>query len=185
VRDRPGTGALPRLLRPGSVVGRIGGAHVPAEVYPIAYEPAPLYGMAFPGRVDWAELAALGVGLVVCLTHDDPPYDPSPLRWHAVRLDDLYGRREPQDLDGERDRVLDAACVVADAIAAGSGVAVHCHAGCGRTGTVIGAALVVLGHDPDRVVAHLDRVQRERGRPGWPESPWQAATVAAAASRRP
>ena len=56
----------------------------------------------------------------------------------------------------------------------GIGVAVHCMGGRGRAGTVIGVALVRLGHDPDTVVDYLDRSPKARGRRGWPESPWQA-----------
>ncbi|HEX5615642.1 MAG TPA: tyrosine-protein phosphatase [Acidimicrobiia bacterium] len=171
-----------RLLRPGSVVGRIGDALVPADLYPLAYEPVALFGMAYPSRVDWAVLATHGVGHVVCLTHDAPPYDPAPLRCTAIRLADLYHGGVPLDVDAEQMRVRRAASVVVDSVRAGVGVAVHCHAGRGRTGAVLGAALVVLGHDPARVVEHLDRVQRERGKPGWPESPWQAEVVAAAAT---
>ena len=47
----------------------------------------------------------------------------------------------------------------------------------GRTGTVIGAALVMLGHDPETVVDWLHRVQRTRGKRGWPEQPWQEQVV--------
>ena len=60
---------------------------------------------------------------------------------------------------------------------AGEGVVVHCHGGRGRTGSVIGSALVLLGHDPDTVIDWLYRVQRTRGRRGWPEQPWQAEVV--------
>ena len=42
---------------------------------------------------------------------------------------------------------------------------------------VIGSALVLLGHDPDTVVDWLHRVQRTRGRRGWPEQRWQAEVV--------
>jgi protein-tyrosine phosphatase len=49
--------------------------------------------------------------------------------------------------------------------------------GRGRTGTVIGVALVRIGHAADTTIEHLDRVARARGRRGWPESPWQAEVV--------
>ena len=42
---------------------------------------------------------------------------------------------------------------------------------------MIGCALVLLGHEPDAVVAHLDRIHTIRGKGGWPESAWQAETV--------
>jgi hypothetical protein len=49
--------------------------------------------------------------------------------------------------------------------------------GRGRTGTVLGVALVQLGHDPEVVVEHLHRLAVGRGRRGWPESAWQAEVV--------
>jgi hypothetical protein len=49
--------------------------------------------------------------------------------------------------------------------------------GRGRTGTVVGVALVQLGHDGDDVVDYLHRTAVGRGRRGWPESPWQANVV--------
>mgnify|MGYP003326670674 FL=1 len=67
--------------------------------------------------------------------------------------------------------------LTADAVTAGRGVLVHCRAGRGRTGTVIGCALVLLGHDPDFVVGWLDGTQRVRNKPGWPEQDWQRSTV--------
>ena len=36
---------------------------------------------------------------------------------------------------------------------------------------------MLLGHEPDAVVAHLDRIHTIRGKGGWPESAWQAETV--------
>ena len=51
--------------------------------------------------------------------------------------------------------------------------------GRGRTGTVLGVALVRLGHAPDAVVDYLHRVAVGRGRRGWPESAWQADIVRA------
>jgi hypothetical protein len=57
--------------------------------------------------------------------------------------------------------------------------------GRGRTGTVLGVALVHLGHDPDAVVDHLHRLAIGRGRRGWPESPWQADVVRHAAEIPP
>ncbi len=84
---------------------------------------------------------------------------------------------DPVDPDAERTLVETAAADVVEHFERGIGVAVHCMGGRGRTGTVVGVALVTLGHDPVEVVAHLDRVARGRGRRGWPESPWQANVV--------
>jgi hypothetical protein len=115
---------------------------------------------------------------VVCLTDDVPRYDPSPLTYTAVRLDDLFNRGSPRDGVFERERVLAAARSVVDHLARGVGVVVHCMGGRGRAGTVLGAALVHLGHAPDDVVDYLHRVHVNRGRKdGWPESPWQSDLV--------
>ncbi len=90
-------------------------------------------------------------------------------------MQDLYNRAEPDDPERRAARSrCDAARFVVERLEAGEGVVVHCHAGRGRTGTVIGSALVMLGHDPATVVDWLHRVQRTRGKRGWPEQPWQA-----------
>ena len=92
-------------------------------------------------------------------------------------MQDMYNRAEPDDPERERHLALDAARFVVERLRAGEGVVVHCHAGRGRTGTVIGSALVMLGHDPETVVDWLHRVQRTRGKRGWPEQAWQARVV--------
>jgi hypothetical protein len=167
-----------RLVSPGSIVGFFGDLAVPADFYWIARDPVPLAGMAYPGRVDWSALAAEGVGHVVCLTHDEPRYDPSPLSYTAIRLEDLYNGGRPTDPVAEQARIAEAADAVIEHLDAGTGVVVHCMGGRGRAGTVLGSALVRLGHDPDDVVDYLHRVHVGRGRKdGWPESKWQAEVV--------
>ena len=125
-----------------------------------------------------AGLAAAGFTDVVCLTHDDPPYDPAPLAFHGFAMQDLLAAHDgPADPDAERASTLAAARLTADAITDGRGVVVHCRAGRGRTGTVIGCALVMLGHDPTFIVDWLDTTQRGRNKAGWPEQDWQRETV--------
>jgi hypothetical protein len=169
--------AVPRLLPPGSGAGFLGPLAVPAELYWVTRVPAPLAGMSYPRRSSWDDLRVAGFDHVVCLTHAEAPYDPAPLRVSAVRLQDLYTRTEPDDPEEELSQTLVAAELVVERMQAGEGVVVHCHAGRGRTGTVIGCALVRLGHDPETVVDWLHRVQRTRGKRGWPEQPWQAQVV--------
>jgi hypothetical protein len=172
------SGAAPKLLPVGSEVGFLGNVAIPAELYFVARVPAPIAGMAYPSRLDWELLAAEGVRHVVCLTHDTPPYDCSPVEFHGVVLQDLFARPAgPDDPDAERARVERAASIVADAVRRGEGVAVHCRGGRGRAGTVLGVALVQLGHDPRRIVTYLDALHHARGKDGWPEHPWQAAQV--------
>ena len=171
------TSSRVRLLAPAAEVGFVGASAMPAELYFVARRPVALVGMAYPSRIDWDTLHAQHVHRVVCLTHDEAPYDPAPLEIVAIALQDLYTEIAPADPEAERARVLRATDAVVDSIEAGRGVAVHCRGGRGRAGTVIGCALVRLGHDPEAVVAHLDAIHRVRGKGGWPESPWQAEVV--------
>lgn len=166
-----------RLLPPGAHTGFLGRLCVPDDLYWLSRSPTALAGMAYPGRADWAQLAREGIGHVVCLTHDVAPYDASPCTITAIRLQDLVSGGPPRDADRERTLVLEAADDVVAHIADGTGVAVHCMGGRGRTGTVLGVALVRLGHEPDAVVAYLNDLAVARGRRGWPESPWQADVV--------
>ena len=133
--------------------------------------PAPLAGMAYPSRdLDWSALRDRGFVLVVRLHPGD--YDPSPLRVLDVPLQDLFGGASPSDPAGERERVWAAARAVADTVAAGDGVVVHCAGGTGRTGTVVACALRLLGRSADEAIATV-----EAQRPRWPESPWQLEVV--------
>ena len=166
-----------RILPPGAHTGFLGALCVPDDLYWIARAPVALAGMSYPGRADWALLHENGIGHVVCLSHAAPSYDPAPCTMTAMRLQDLVSGGDPNDPDRERALVEDAAADVVAHRERGIGVAVHCMGGRGRTGTVIGVALVTLGHDPDVVITHLDRVAKARGRRGWPESPWQSGVV--------
>jgi hypothetical protein len=164
-----------RVLPPGAHTGFLGNLCVPDDLYWIAREPVALAGMSYPGRADWTLLHEHGIGHVVCLSHDEPAYDPTPCTITAVRLQDLVSGGDPND--PTRESALVEAAAAVEYLERGIGVAVHCMGGRGRTGTVVGVALVRLGHEPDAVVAHLDRLAKARGRRGWPESPWQAAVV--------
>ncbi len=141
-----------RVPPPGAHTGFLGDLCVPDDLYWIAREPVALAGMSYPGRADWSLLDAHGIGHVVCLSSAAPVYDPSPCTLTAVRLQDLVSGDEPHDPERERELVDIAAADVVDHLERGVGVAVHCMGGRGRSGTVIGVALVRLGHDPDEVV---------------------------------
>jgi hypothetical protein len=173
----------PQLLPPGARPGFVGTLAVPGDLWWVCTDPTPLAGMAYPRHGAWAALAARGVRHVVDLTGDVSKYDPSPLTAHAFRLADLVVRPRPPDAEGDEARIVAAAALVADRWAAGEGVVVHRHAGRGRTGAVIGNALVRLGNEPDAVVDWIHGVQRTRGRRGWPEQAWQAEVVRRAALR--
>jgi len=171
----------PRLLAPGAYTGFFGDLCVPDDLYWISRVPVALAGMSYPGRADWSRLHAEGIGHVVCLTHDTVPYDAAPCTARGFRLQDLVSGGAPTDAPAERTAVERAAADVVAHVDVGIGVAVHCMGGRGRTGTVLGVALVQLGHTPDDVIAYLHRIAVGRGRRGWPESDWQAEVVTTAA----
>ena len=177
------TGPKPTLLPPGARPGFLGTLSVPGDLWWVCTDPTPLAGMAYPRRGAWDALAERGFRHVVDLTRDAAKYDPSPLTSHAFRLSDLIVRRRPPDAERDEARIVAASELIAGWWSAGEGVVVHCHGGRGRTGAVLGSTLVRLGHDPDEVVDWLHRVQRTRGRRGWPEQAWQAEVVRRAALR--
>jgi hypothetical protein len=177
------TASAPRLLPPGARPGFVGTLSVPGDLWWVCTDPAPLAGMAYPRRGAWDALAEHGFHHVVDLTRDEAKYDPSPLISHTFGLADLVVRRRPPDPERDEMRIAAAARLVAERWSAGEGVVVHCHGGRGRTGSVLGSALVQLGHDPDSVVEWLHLVQRTRGRRGWPEQAWQADVVRRTAAR--
>ncbi len=166
-----------RLLPVGAHTGFLGALCVPDDLYWVSRTPVALAGMSYPGRADWSLLASEGIGHVVCLTHDVVPYDTTPSTVTAFKLQDLVSGNAPAAPERERELVIAAADDVVDHIQRGVGVAVHCMGGRGRTGTVIGVALVQLGHDPQAVIDYLHRLAVGRGRRGWPESEWQSDVV--------
>ncbi len=139
--------------------------------------PTSLVGMARPGpTTPLRSLAeAFDVKVLVSLTDAGPLVDCAPLRRVGFALEDLHGGSTPADPVAERRLVAAAVDEIGTWLASGVGVAVHCAAGIGRTGTVIGATAVASGHDPIDVERWLDRIHRRTG--GWPESPWQGATL--------
>ena len=166
-----------RLLPAGAHTGFLGRLCVPDDLYWVSRSPVALVGMAYPGRADWSVLAEAGIGHVVCLTHDVAPYDAAPCTVSAFKLQDLVSGGPPSDPERERALVQAAADDVLAHVERGEGVAVHCMGGRGRTGTVLGVALVRLGHEPEEIVEYLHRLAVGRGRRGWPESQWQAQIV--------
>lgn len=170
--------SVPQPLLPEQMP-KLEGVRIPHDLYWVLQDPAPLAGMTYPSRgTPWRRLYDLGFRHVVCLTHDLPPYDPAPLLvLFSIRLDDVVGQRQPQDPRREAHGIERAARAVTGCVQQGDGVVVHCAGGTGRTGTVIGVVLRLLGMSAADVVRYLDQLNRRRGQDGWPESPWQAALI--------
>jgi hypothetical protein len=144
---------------------------VTGPLYVFVETPALLAGMPYPRPdMDWEALYDRGFGLVVRLHPGE--YGAAPLAVFGVPLVDLHGGAAPEDPEAERGRVSEAARVVAETVARGTGVLVHCDSGTGRTGTVVACALRLLGRSADEAI---EIVQAQR--PEWPESPWQEEVV--------
>jgi len=157
---------------------QIPGFRVPEEFYIVLESPGRLAGTVRPSeRTPWDRLARERFEYVVCLTDDEPSYDPSPIEiLHSVDLEDLYGGLSPTDPTREAERIVEAVDRVAVALRSGHGVVVHCAGGTGRTGTVIGGVLRRFGHSASGVRGYLDRINRCRGI-GWPESFWAGSLL--------
>jgi Swiss Army Knife protein, DSP-PTPase phosphatase domain len=155
------------------------GLRVPDQLYIVAMKPAPLAGMRWPAvTTPWGALGALGFHHIVCLAAAQPPYNPAPLHLAcAVDLQDLVLGHAPADAEHEEHLVRRAVYVAVTKLRARQGVVVHCAGGTGRTGTVLGCVLTELGYDAPAVVAHLDDLNKQRRKRGWPEAPWQADLV--------
>jgi hypothetical protein len=169
---------MPVLIQPGDMP-TMPGLAVPYDFYWVLQHPAPLAGMPYPSfRTPWHALAAAGFQHVICLEGHGPAYDPSPLTVsRRASLQDLYGGSVPADPEQEERLVHEVTQAVVSTLRAGGGVIVHCAGGTGRTGTVIGCVLRVLGVAAVQVIAYLDHLHKARGKAGWPESAWQSQVV--------
>ncbi len=172
---------MDNLVEPKQQQGEFAGLQVPNEFYWVKKRPTILAGMRWPCKVSWKELHGAGIQRVICLSNRTE-YEYAPLERYVVTLEDLSGGRKPSR-ENEAQLVFSAASLVKQALEANQGVVVHCDGGTGRTGTVLGVTLVLLGCAPGSVVTYLDRLHQARGRKGWPESSWQEQVVRSAAKR--
>lgn len=173
--------AAPRLLAIDEMPA-VPGLSVPRDLYCVLREPAPLFGMPWPGglsAVHWQALHAAGARHVVCLAAAPPlPYDPAPLAiLTACELEDLVHGGPPHDPARELALIDDATRLVLERLHADEGVVIHCIGGRGRTGTVMARVLVRIGTAPSDAIRYLHELHVARGRAGWPEAAWQGEVV--------
>ena len=152
----------------------------PRDLYVVCEDPVMICGMRRPDySFDWENLYGHGVSNVIRLNEKEcGAYDSSPIRIaYSGQLEDLYGGGLPSEPETESEKISAAVASSIHCIENGEGIVVHCLGGRGRTGTVLGCLLVHLGFVPEVVVGYLDDLHKARGKPGWPESPWQAEIV--------
>jgi atypical dual specificity phosphatase len=126
------------------------------------------------GAADLAWLRRNGIDVLVSLTED-----PVPRGW--VNEAGLLAVNVPvPDMEPPTDRQLDHLLeTIRKARRAGMGVAVHCGAGLGRTGTVLAAYFVAAGLSPKEAVAKVRDL-----RPGSVETADQERAIELFARRR-
>jgi ADP-ribosylglycohydrolase/protein-tyrosine phosphatase len=138
-------------------------------------------GAAEPGtsRERIERLLAAGIDCFVDLTQEQelPAYAnflPAGVRHHRKPIRDHGIPSEPEHMLG----ILE---VIESSLRSGRCVYVHCHAGIGRTGTVIGCLLVEHGLAGDAALEALNRAWRQSARsevwPSVPETPSQIEYV--------
>jgi atypical dual specificity phosphatase len=116
--------------------------------------PGKLAGCGSPGLLGEADadllaLAQAGVTLLVSLTEE-----PLPLSW--LRDLGIRGRHLPiRDMGIPAIAPTARLCREVEREMVTGAVAVHCHAGLGRTGTVLAAVLVWRGESPERAITKL------------------------------
>jgi atypical dual specificity phosphatase len=134
-----------------------------------------LAALALPSSVeDLIWLRKQGIEVLLSLTEDRPRRD-----W--VDQASLLVFHEPLvDMEPPTQEQLDrCVSVIQRATERNMGVAIHCGAGLGRTGTVLAAYLVAKGTDANTAIARIRRL-----RPGSIETEEQAEAVYTFARRR-
>ncbi len=145
--------------------------------------PGRLLAGEYPGGAEWGtarerigELLAAGLDCFVDLTAEEelPPYA-------SLLPPDISHHRRPigdHGVPGEPEHMRETLEVIESALAAGRRVYVHCRAGIGRTGTVVGCWLVERGLSGEQALEALNRAWQQSPRARtWPSVPETQAQV--------
>lgn len=137
--------------------------------------PQRLLASAYPGEADGlAGLAQQGIDVVVNL-HERAH---TPAHLAAAGLTEVHVP-VPDFTAPSPEQLATGVQAIRAAMANGQGVAVHCAAGLGRTGTLVACYLVSTGLDAPTAIARV-----REARPGSVETPAQEAAVEAFARRQ-
>jgi ADP-ribosylglycohydrolase len=133
------------------------------------------------GQLDGArerieQLLRAGIDCFVDLTPPEelPPYEgmlPAAIAYHRLPIRD-------HDVPAHTQVMVDILALIESALSAGRSLYVHCHAGVGRTGTVMGCFLIERGLSPDAALEELNRAWQQSARAAlWPRVPETEAQI--------
>jgi protein tyrosine/serine phosphatase len=115
-------------------------------------------------------LQAAGVRSFIDLTGDEemPPYAP----WLDTKVEYINLPIPDHSVPADPARMREILLALAEGLSGNDAVYVHCRAGIGRTGTVIGCWLRERGAAPQTALDELNRLWRQNARSArWPSIP--------------
>ncbi|MDA3850894.1 MAG: tyrosine-protein phosphatase [Spirochaetaceae bacterium] len=141
-----------------------------------------LAGMPMPGSDPglFNDLASLGIKHNFCTTHDEAPYDSTPLTQLSVKLADSVKGLSEKELLAEEKKIRFLVERMTEVLQQGGSGVCHCKGGTGRTGTLMAGTLMQLGYPTDQILKAMEEINvfRGKGEHGWPELDWQMQLIA-------